>query len=229
MLLLMTAIGLLFAFLLVRFFAGRHLTETRSVVLHVPPHEAWELIRDFAGLHAAHHRGRPHLHIAASRPRSGTLGAPGSIIRQEGRWGPTPYWADIEIVASDPPHRVTVRLVRDSLGTHRGLGRHRGHVILRPEGPGHTKIIWRLDAWLNSMTLLSGRLLSPERVRTRLLDLGLRSLKLAVDGTPRARRATATASHMAVPQAGGFAALSERAATGIVPATQPLEGARDQL
>jgi len=181
-----TAIVLLCVLLLLgRLFAGREMDEARSVLLHLPFERAWDAVRDFPALHAAHTRGRPRLLIKETLLREGSGQGPRSVWRQSGRWGEVDYWADLEVTEWDPPHRMTVRLVRDSLATHRGLMRHRGELTLVPEGPAVTKLTWRLSVRIGTLRLLLVRMLWPERMRARLLDLGLRSVKRAIDGVAR--------------------------------------------
>lgn len=162
--------------------AQQRLSLARSVLLRLPCERAWDVIRDFPALHAAHTRGRPHLVIAESLLREGSGCGPGSVWRQKGWWRGGDYWADLEVTEWDPPRRLSVRLVRDSLSTQRGLLLHRGELTLVPEGPLVTKLIWRLNARMGAARLLLARLLWPERMRARLLDIGLRSLKRAIDG-----------------------------------------------
>lgn len=177
------ALALLGAILLL--LAGRTLSVSRSVVLRLPCQRAWEAIRDFPALHAAHRRGRPRLVIETVIPRDGRGTGVGSVWRQKGSWLGEGYWADLEVVAWDPPRRVAVRLLRDSLSTHKGLVTHRAEITLLPEGPEVTRLVWRLSARIGSARLLASRLLRPDHLRVRLLDVGLRSLKRAIDGAAR--------------------------------------------
>ena len=105
--------------------------------------------------------------------------------RQKGSWRGEGYWADLEVVAWDPPRRVALRLLRDSLSTHHGLITHRAEITLLPEGSEVTKLVWRLSAEIGSARLLASRLLQPDHLRVRLLDVGLRSLKRAIDDAAR--------------------------------------------
>jgi len=179
---------------LARLRACRNVESTRSVLVHIPIDRAWELVRDFPALFAAHGRGRPLLRIEAIRLDRGDGRSAASLWRQRGTWAGRPYWAEIEILESAPPHALAIRLVRDSLGSERGLLGHRGEIRLRAEGEGmrSTKITWHLTARLRSLPMLLTLVLVPERARTRLLDLSLRSLKVAIDGGTRPAEAWPT-------------------------------------
>jgi hypothetical protein len=223
------AIVLLLVLLLVRLLAaGRRLGEARTVLLHLPCEKAWEEVRDFPALHAAHARGRPHLVIEQSVLRGGSGQGSGTVWRQEGWWGGQAYWAELEVTHWDPPHRLTVRLLRDSLATERGLLGHRGELTLVPEGPAVTKLTWRLSARIGVARLLLARLLWPERMRARLLDLGLRSVKRAIDGGARkAGRAAGDAAPIApvfVPSPGA----RDHGAQAPPPSLHPRRGLHDQ-
>jgi len=179
---------LIFILMLGRILLGRRLVDTRSILLHVPREQVWETVKDFPALHALHGRGRPAVEITESVVKSGDGRQPGSICRQIGRWSGRPYWVDIEILEVDPTRRLVVRLLRDSLGTHRGIAVHRGELTLEPDGAGVTRLTWRLQVRLEGLSILLARFLSPERMQTRSLDLGLRSIKLAIDGHTRSER-----------------------------------------
>lgn len=157
----------------------------RSVILHLPGERAWEAVHDFPSLHAAHARGRQHLVIRETAPRKGQGPGAGSVWRQSGAWSGGRYWADLEVTEYDPPRRLSVRLLRDSIGTHRGVLRHRCDLTLVDEGPAATKLTWRLSARIVSARLAVMGLVSPDRLRARLLDLSLRSVKRAIDGRAR--------------------------------------------
>lgn len=170
---------------LARLRACRTVESIRSVLVHVPIDRAWDLVRDFPALFAAHGRGRPLLRIESTRLDRGDGRSASSVWTQSGTWGGRPYWAEIEILRSDPPHSLAIRLVRDALGSERGLLRHGGELRLRAEGERSTKITWQLSARIHRLPMLLGRALAPERVEARLLDLSLRSLKVAIDGGTR--------------------------------------------
>ena len=177
-------LGVLVTFVLARLHASRKVESIRSVLLHVPIDRAWEAVRDFPALFAAHGRGRPLLLIQSSALQAGD-GAASSVWRTQGTWAGRPYSADIEVLESAAPHVLAVRLVRDSLGSERGLHRHRGELRLRAVDDSSTKITWQLTARVHSLPMLLGRVLAPERVNARLLDLSLRSFKAAIDGGAR--------------------------------------------
>lgn len=172
--------------LLALFLSRRSLPgHTRSVILHLPQELAWETVRSFPALHAAHARGRQHLVIQETSQRKGQGPGAGSVWRQSGSWSGGRYWADLEMLEYDPPHRLSVHLLRDSLGTHRGVQRHRCDLTLVAEGPAATKLTWRLSARIVGARLVALGLISPDRLRARLLDLSLRSVKRSLDGRTR--------------------------------------------
>ncbi|HET8946207.1 MAG TPA: SRPBCC family protein [Candidatus Polarisedimenticolia bacterium] len=205
--------------LLARLRAIRVVSSTRSVLLHVPIDRAWEMVRDFPALFAAHGRGRPLLSVQASTLEQGDGHTSRSVWRQRGTWGRHPYSARIEILEVEAPTALAVRFVGDNLRSERGLLRHRGELRLRAEGERSTKVTWQLSARIHSLPMLFARLLAPERVEARLLDLSLRSLKAAVDGGTR----PAGAGHVpAFPlPARGSAAAPPIAS--VMPSPEPLE------
>ena len=89
-------------------------------------------------------------------------------------------------MAIDPPRSLTVRLRRDSLGTQSGVLRHRCELRLVREDAFDTKLVLRMSARFRGLQLPLLRRLSPESLRPRLLDLAMRSVKLAVGAAPRA-------------------------------------------
>jgi len=171
--------------LLARLRAIRVVHSTRSVLLHIPIDRAWELVQDFPALFAAHGRGRPLLRVQTSHLERGDGRTPHSVWLQQGTWGQRPYSARIEILEVAAPAVLAVRLVGDNLRSERGLLRHRGELRLHAVGERSTKVTWHLSARIHSMPMLFARLLAPERVEARLLDLSLRSLKAVVDGGTR--------------------------------------------
>ena len=76
------------------------------------------------------------------------------------------------------------------MGTHRSLLDHLGVLTLETLDPGTTKLSWRLRARLRGRGLLSARLLSGDRLAARLLDQGLRSIKIALESSVRRARET---------------------------------------
>lgn len=188
---LILAMGSLVVFLLmVHLIVGRTCREDRSVLLQMPLEQAWESLRDFGGLHLEHGRGRPLVAIDSSTIVRGDGLEPGSIWRQQGRWDGGRFWCEIEIIESEAPRRLVVSLHRDSFGTERGLMRHRLVLELDPYDQRSTRLRLRMTARLNNLRLVLGRTLSPERMHARLLDLGLRSIKQAIEGTGAAAPAT---------------------------------------
>jgi uncharacterized protein YndB with AHSA1/START domain len=174
---------LLLALLLaIRLNRGRACRETRSVLVHLPVAEAWERMRDYGALQMSHGRGRPRLHAASSELVRGDGLTPGSVWLQRGRWAGRPWWAEIEVVAVDPPRRIEVSLLSDALGTRSGLAYHRCILDLREAGPDATRVRFRLRARTRGARLTLARTFHRERLRARLLDIRLRSLKREVDG-----------------------------------------------
>lgn len=157
----------------------------RSVILHLPGERVWEAVRDFPSLRAVHARGRQQLVILETSQRKGRGSGAGSVWRQSGTWSGGRYWADLEMTEYDPPRRLSVRLLRDSFGTQRGVLRHQCVLTLVPEGQADTKLTWRLSARIVGARLVLLGLRSPDRLRARLLDLSLRSVKRSLDGRAR--------------------------------------------
>jgi hypothetical protein len=160
--------------------SGRRLETSRAIRVHIPLELAWAAVRDFGSLHAHHARGRPRLRIESSRLLQGDGTTPNSVWIQRGWWGDRPYWAEIELETFEPPHRLAVRLRRDALGTERGLRRHRCEIRLHGQDERETRIVLAIGARLNGLRLPCLSRLAPERLRSRLLDLGMRSVKHAV-------------------------------------------------
>lgn len=179
---LILAMGSLIVFLvMVHLIIGRTCRENRGVLVQASIEDAWKSIRDFGALHADHGRGRPLVAIESSSLVRGDGVEPGSIWRQTGTWDGNPYWAEIEIIESEAPRRIVVSLRRDSFGTQSGLMRHRLEIDLAPFDARRTRVRLRMTARLNNLRLVLARTLSPERMHARLLDLGLRSLKMGVE------------------------------------------------
>jgi len=181
--------------------SGLACRESRTVLLHVPLEAAWEKVRDFGALQAAHGRGRPLLRVESSELQRGDGLTPGSVWRQRGRWGERPWWAEIEIIAVEPPRRLEVALVRDAFGTNAGLAHHRCILDLAADGPRATKLRFRLRARTRGARLTLARTFSRERLYARLLDLGLRSLKVDVDAAARAEAEAGAAAAVTRPGA----------------------------
>lgn len=167
--------------------AGR-VNVSRSVLVHASADRAWEFVRHFPTLHSRHGKARELCPITEWVLRRGDGERSGTVWRALGSWGGTGYWADIEIVRNDPGRELAVSLRGDSLGTHRGLRGHLGSLTLEPVGSTTTKVTWRLRARLRGPRLILERLGAGPRLHARLLDQGLRSLKVEIDGA--ARRST---------------------------------------
>jgi hypothetical protein len=203
---------------IVSLLTARSFEGTRTVLVHLPAAAAWEAVRDFGALHAAHVRGRGRLRITASTLCDGDGAAPGSAWRQRGLLDDSPYWAEIGLVAADAPRALAVRLLRDSLGTERGLARHHLEIRLVPEGDRGTKLVLRVSARLTGVRLPLMQRLAPARLAPLLLDLGMRSVKIAMD------------EQAAVVTGGGFADTRAGLAGAIPPPSIPsTDVLRDQV
>jgi len=161
--------------------AGR-VSLSRSVLVHAPANRAWEFIRHFPTLHSRHGKARELCPITGWILRRGDGECSGTVWRALGTWGGAGYWADVEIVRNDPGRELAVSLRGDSLGTHRGLRGHLGSLTVEPVGSEATKVTWRLRARLCGPRLIMERLGAGPRLQARLLDQGLRSLKVEIDG-----------------------------------------------
>jgi hypothetical protein len=170
----------------VSLWSGRRVSERRTVLLHVPADRAWEVIRHFPSVHSGHARARGSVVFDRYLLKRGDGAEAGSVWRAEGLWGGAPYWADVEIARSIPQREISVRLLRDSLGTHRGLAEHLGTLSIQPNGPGTTKLGWVLRARLKGPRLRMAQILDPVQVKMRLLDIGLRSLKVSMEAAQAA-------------------------------------------
>jgi uncharacterized protein YndB with AHSA1/START domain len=153
----------------------------RSVMVHVPLAQAWKAIRHFPGLHERHGKARGLAAIEDWTLRRGDGEGPGTIWRAHGRWGGAPYWADVEIVRVEAGRELAFTLMHDSLGTHRGLEGHLGSLTLEATAPGTTKLTWRLRARLRGPRLRLAHAFSAPRLRARLFDQGLRSIKVRME------------------------------------------------
>jgi hypothetical protein len=185
-------------------FPGSLLDLSRSVLVHASGERVWEFVRRLPDLHARHGKIRDFGSIAEWTLRHGDGESEGSVWRARGTWGDSPYWGDVEILRFGPGKELTVRLRRDSLGTEKGLRDHLGSLTLEEIGPDATKLTWRLRARLRGPRLLCARLVSSPRLRARLLDQGLRSLKVEIDNATRelehaADRSTEPSGTLAVP------------------------------
>jgi len=160
--------------------AGR-LDLSRSVLVHAPTSRAWEFIRHYPTLHARHGKARDLCQINEWMLRRGQGEDAGTVWRALGTWGGAEYWADVEIIRVDPGKELAISLRRDSLGTHRGLRGHLGSLSLEAVAPDTTKLTWRLRARLRGPRLILERLVACPRLQARLLDQGLRSLKVEID------------------------------------------------
>ena len=178
----------------------RVVSSTRSVLLHIPIDRAWDLASDFPALFAAHGRGRPLLRVTSSALERGDGRTAGSVWVQSGAWGRHPYRARVEIVEIEAPSLLAIRLLEDDRGSERALVRHRGELRLRAVSERSTKVTWHLSARCHGLPTMVERLLVPERVEARLLDLSLRSLKASIDGGTRKAAASPASEPLRAPQ-----------------------------
>jgi uncharacterized protein YndB with AHSA1/START domain len=166
-----------------RFLPWARIDLSRSVLVHAGCERVWKFVDSVPTLHAGHGKVGEFGGIARWSLRHGDGAGAGSIWRATGTWGDSPYWADVEILRVVPGREIAIRLRRDSLGTQRGLRDHAGALSLESIGPEATKITWRLEARLRGPRLLAARLVSSRRLRARLLDQGLRSLKVEIESS----------------------------------------------
>ena len=158
----------------------------RSVLLHVSVRTAWATLVDVPRLLTTHGRGNylggleEHSFVRGDEVRAGT------IWRTWDPRAPSRHWAEMKIVRYDPEREIGIRLMRDSLRTHRGLLDHLGSLSLEPIRPDACKLVWELRAHFSAFGLLADRLFAPGRLKARLLDLRLRSIKVAIDESPAA-------------------------------------------
>jgi hypothetical protein len=189
--LLLAASALVLCPLLAAFFGllpGGRLDLSRSVLVHASTESAWEIVRKLPDLHGRHGKTKDFGSIVGWSLRHGDGESAGSVWRVQGTWRRVPYWADVQVIRIVSGRELTIRLLRDSLGTERGLRDHLGSLSLEMIGPDATKITWRLRARLRDPRLLLARLLSLPRLRARLFDVGLRSLKVEIDQVVRQER-----------------------------------------
>jgi len=164
----------------------------RSVLVHAPSERVWEFVGSVPALLGSHGRFKDFGRVTGWSLRHGDGESAGSVWRALGTWGASPYWADIEILRIVPGREIALRLRHDSLGTQRGLRDHVGLLSLESIDPGATKITWRLGARLRGPRLRLACLLSSRRLRARLLDQGLRSLKVEIDNATKDLKGTSS-------------------------------------
>lgn len=193
---------------------GRRLDLKRSVLIHASVAETWELVRDLPSLHGRFGKAGELGAAQDFTLKAGNGEGEGSIWRVLGQWRGRSYWAEVEIVRFSPREAVGFRLLRDSLGTHRRLLDHLGLLTLQPIDPHTTKLSWKLRARLRGPRLMLARLLPGERLPARLLDQGLRSIKMSAEAVSRhAREAAAREAPQAEPQLSGE--IADRPSPGV--------------
>jgi len=159
----------------------RNLALHRAVLLHAPAPLVWSQIEDFPRLLAVHGRGRTFNAFGRHAFVKGDPGSSGSVWRTRGNWEGTDYWVDAELVRVEPGRQIVIRLLRDSMHTHHGLQGHVARLTLQPNGPGTSKLTWDLQARFRAARLLWQRHCDRTRLNARLLDICLRSVKVAID------------------------------------------------
>jgi len=162
-------------------FTRRSLSLHRSVLLHSPAPSAWRSIENFPQLLAEHGRGRSLGAFGQHEFVKGDLHSNGSVWRTRGIWAGEEYWADAELVRVEAGKEIVIRLLRDSLNTHRALRGHIARLTLQPNGSGISKLTWDLQARLRPTRLLWQRHCDRAGLHARLLDICLRSLKVEID------------------------------------------------
>jgi polyketide cyclase/dehydrase/lipid transport protein len=172
--------ALLAALLAVFLWIGR-LDLRRTVLVHTRPDRVWDFVRHFPTLHARHGKALGLGSVDSWSLARGDGESAGSVWRAGGLWGEAPYWAEIEIVRCRPGRELAVTLLRDSLGTHRGLRRHLGSLLVEPIAPETTKLTWSLRVRLRGLRLRVARIRSPASLQARLFDQGLRSIKMTIE------------------------------------------------
>jgi hypothetical protein len=180
---ILAALGVLLVLIGLALPAAGRIDLSRTVLVRAPVGTTWELVRRVPALLARHGKVREHGGIDDWSLERGDGAAAGSIWRGRGRWGSGDYWVDVEVVRCDVQQEIAIRLVRDSLGTHRGLRDHLGSMRLEPIAPAATKLTWRLRARRLGPRLRLARIVSPGLLRARLLDQGLRSIKVAIEAS----------------------------------------------
>jgi len=179
---ILIAIVLFAAILLaVLMLSRRSLSLHRAVLLHTPAPLAWKHIEDFPQLLAVHGRGRAFNAFGRHDFVKGDPGSSGSVWRSSGTWEGADYWFEAEIVRVEPGRQIVVRLLRDSLHTHHGLQGHVAKLTLKSNGSGTSKLTWNLHARFRPARLLWQRHCDRLRLDARLLDICLRSVKVAID------------------------------------------------
>ena len=205
---------------------GRRFDQRRSVLIRAPAARVWDSVRHLPALLGGFAKARDFGDVQDFFLRAGDGETPGSVWRVEGSWESAPYWAEVEIVRCTPEQELAFRLLRDSFGTHRRMCHHLGSLTLEAMDAGITKLTWRLRATLRGPRLLAARLLWSDRLQARLLDQGLRSIKIALEASER--RAPGTPSPGAPPP--GVRASEETARTlspqGLDPEIPAGEGGR---
>ncbi len=171
----------LFAALLVAFVWIGRLELRRTVLVHARADRVWGFVRHFPTVHARHGKARGLGSVESWSLERGDGEGAGSVWRAGGLWGEAPYWAEIEIVRCRPGRELAITLLRDSLGTHRGLREHLGSLVLEPISSETTKLTWCLRARLRGVRLRAARLRSLTSLQARLFDQGLRSIKMTIE------------------------------------------------
>jgi hypothetical protein len=161
----------------------------RSILVHASAERAWRRLCDLPLLVSRHGRAPGGVSLDDWSLREGDGETPGSVWRGRGGTGGRAVWVELQITRREPASEICFRLIRDSLKTHRALRLHRASLTLREISPGTTKVTWQLQARLHGPRLLLVRLLAPSTLRARLVDVGLRSVKGAIESLEEESRA----------------------------------------
>jgi hypothetical protein len=175
----------------------------RSILVQASAERAWRRLCDLPLLVSRHGRMRGGVTLDDWSLREGDGETPGSVWRGRGGTGRRTVWVELQITRREPASEIGFRLIRDSMKTHRALRMHRASLTLREISPGTTKVTWQLQARLQGVRLLLMRLLYPSALRARLLDIGLRSVKMAVESLEEETRADLAVGMAAQPHVDG--------------------------
>lgn len=157
------------------------LDKHRTVLVHAPSSRVWDLVSDLPTLCTSHAKLPARTSVEEWKIISGDGRSTGSVWRGRGTRGSGPFWMEVQIVRDERGVERCIRLRRDSLGTHIGLRSHSALLQLEEIDDRTTKLTWRLHARLKGMRLLWMRLVSAPELQARLLDLGLRSIKVTLE------------------------------------------------
>ncbi|MFQ5876592.1 MAG: hypothetical protein ACE5JH_02705 [Acidobacteriota bacterium] len=171
------------------------LERRRTVLARVSAARAWSLVGDLPTLISRHAKLLDRGDLDEWELRSGDGTTAGSVWLGRGHRNGRPYWLEVQIVRCEAGAEMSLRLRRDALGTHLGLRNHCTALSVAGIDARATKLTLRLHARMRGLRLIWLRLVSPAELQARLLDHGLRSVKLALEA--RAQTAAAGAPRRA--------------------------------